>query len=299
MVMQDRSKASAAFNTISYLITFIVAAICLIPFLSIISGSFSDNGSVLRYGYHLIPQRFSTQAYESIFQNPSDLLNGYRVTVFNTLAGTVLGTFLIAMTGFVLSRKSFSCRNGVSFFIYFTSIFGGGVVPWYIVYVRVLHLKDSLAALCIPTLLSPFLIILMRTFMQTNIPEAIEESAKIDGAGYFTIFVKIAMPVCKAALATIALFLAINYWNDWYLSSLFITTPQKYELQFYLYNMVNGAQTLSQLSASSGISLSSENMPTETVKLAVSVLATGPVILFYPFAQKYFVKGITVGAVKG
>lgn len=294
-----KNHAYSLFNTLAYLTTGIVALLCLLPFLAVLSGSFTDNETIVTQGYHLWPGKFSLAAYTAIFSYPEDILNAYRVTLVNTVAGTLIGLFLIAMTGYVLAQKSFKYRNAIAFMIYFTSIFGGGLIPWYIVYTRLLHLKDSLLILCIPGLMSPFLIILMRTFMISNVPDALQESARVDGAGPFAIFIKIALPICKPALATIGLFLAIGYWNDWYLSSLFITSPDKYELQYFLYNMISGAKSLSELSAASGVSVSAASLPTESVKLAMAVLATGPVILFYPFAQKYFVQGITVGAVKG
>ena len=297
--MSDKSKSFTLFNVLAYILTSILTLLCLLPFLTIISGSFTDNETILTKGYRLIPLKFSSAAYSTIFTYPRDILSAYRVTAVNTVVGTAVGLFLISMTGYVLSQKIFKYRNVVSFLIYFTSIFGGGLIPWYIVYVKILNLKDSYAALCIPGLMSPFLIILMRTFIANNLPDALVESARIDGAGHFNIFLKIALPVCKPALATIGLFLAIGYWNDWYLSSIFISTPQKYELQYYLYNMINGSESLTQLAANASISANTSSMPTETVKLAMAVLATGPVILFYPFVQKYFVQGITVGAVKG
>ncbi len=297
--MSDNSKSFTLFNILAYILTAVLTLLCLLPFLTIISGSFTDNSVVLTKGYRLIPLKFSTAAYRTIFTYPRGIFDAYMVTGVNTIIGTTIGLFLISMTGYVLSQKVFKYRNVVSFLIYFTSIFGGGLIPWYIVYVKILNLKDSYAALCIPGLMSPFLIILMRTFISNNLPNALVESARIDGAGHFNIFLKIALPVCKPALATIGLFLAIGYWNDWYLSSIFISTPQKYELQYYLYNMINGAESLAQLATNSSISANTNSMPTETVKLAMAVLATGPVILFYPFVQKYFVQGITVGAVKG
>lgn len=299
--MSDKSGSFRIFNIIAYVVTLILTLLCLLPFVIIVSGSLTDNATILTKGYWLIPQKFSLAAYASIFRYPQSVLDAYRVTTVNTLVGTAIGLFLISMTGFVLAQKTFKYRNIASFLIYFTSIFGGGLIPWYIVYVKILNLKDNLWALCIPGLMSPFLIILMRTFIMCNMPDPLVESAKIDGAGYFSIFLRIALPVCKPALATIGLFLAIGYWNDWYLSSIFITSPQKYELQYYLYNMINGATSLAQLTGQTGVSVSAgtNSLPTESVKLAMAVLATGPVVLFYPFVQKYFVKGITVGAVKG
>jgi putative aldouronate transport system permease protein len=295
--MQKITKYNVVFNIIAYFFITISAIVCTLPFLFIISGSLSDETAIEKYGYRLWPTVFSTSAYESVFKFPKDILNAYSVTTFVTVVGTVLGLYLMAMAGYVLSRPYFKYRNKVSFFIYFTTLFGGGVIPWYIMYTKYLNMKDTYSSLIVPGLMSPFLIILMRTFIQSSLPNEIVESAKIDGAGEMRIFTAIAMPVMKPGLATVGLFLALGYWNDWYLSSLFITTPSKYELQFYLYEMINSAEMLNRLLAS-GVSVNIK-VPTQTVKMAMSVVVTGPILLLYPFVQKYFVKGIMVGAVKG
>lgn len=295
---RTRTKSVIAFNVGAYLIITFVTIFCLLPFILIISGSFTDNKSITLDGYHLIPKVFSLKAYQMIFAFPETIVRAYTVTTLNTLLGTATGLLLIAMDGYVLSRKEFRYRNKISFFIYFTTIFGGGLVPWYIMIAKVLSLRDSYIALWFPQLMSPFLIILMRTFISSSIPDEIFESAKIDGAGHFKCFTSIAMPIIKPGLATVGLFLALGYWNDWYMSSLFITTPEKQELQFYLYNILNTYETINRMLSGKGVTIST-NMPTESVKLAMAVIATGPVLLFYPFVQKYFVAGITVGAVKG
>lgn len=286
------------FNAFALAFTGILAILCLLPFIIIISNSLSSNQSILRDGYSLWPRDFSAEAYATLFRYPETILRSYGVTIFVTLIGTAVGLMLIAMTGYVLSRRDFKYRNKVSFFIYFTSIFGGGVVPWYMMYSNYLHLKDSYLALIIPSLMSPFLVILMRTFINSSVPDAVMESAKIDGAGDFLIFVKIVLPIIPSALATIGLFLALGYWNDWYLSSMFIESSEKYQLQFYLYNMINSAQAMSSIAARNP-NVSVRTLPTESMKMAMAVVATGPVFLFYPFVQMYFVQGITVGAVKG
>ncbi len=294
---KKRSKYVILFNIFAYTIVGIITLLCLLPFLIIISGSLTDNASIATSGYHLIPKVFSVEAYRTIFMFPRDILNAYKVTGLNTLIGTTLGLFFISMAGYVLSRKDFKYRNTISFLIYFTTIFGGGLVPWYIMVNNILKLHDSYIALCYPGLMTPFLIILMRTFIVHSFPDEMYEAAKIDGAGNFRIYRSIVLPVITPGLATVGLFLALNYWNDWFLSSMFITTPSKYELQFYLYNMLNNFQALTQMISGTGVVIT--NPPTESVKLAMAVIATGPIILVFPFVQKYFVEGITIGAVKG
>jgi len=285
------------FNVFAYTIITIITVLCVLPFLLIISGSFTDNTSIAIDGYHFIPKVFSLEAYKTIFLFPQTIIQAYKVTSVNTLVGTSLGLFFMSMSGYVLSRKDFKYRNRISFLIYFTTIFGGGLVPWYMMVTSVLKLKDSYLAICYPGLMAPFLIILMRTFITSALPDEVVESAKIDGSGHFRTYISIVLPIVKPGLATVGLFLALNYWNDWFLSSMFISTPEKYELQFYLYNMLSSYEALNRM-VSAGVTIVT-NPPSESIKLAMAIIATGPVLLFYPFIQRYFVAGITIGAVKG
>lgn len=292
-----KGPATVAFNIICYALLIFGSIVCVVPFIMILSGSFTDNTTILTKGYSLLPRDFTLAAYKTIFKAPQDILQAYKMTIFYTAIGTFLGLFMITLTAYVISRKEFKYRNTISFLIYFTSIFGGGMIPWYLMYSNVLGLKGSTIAIWFPALMSPFLVILMRTFIMGSVPDAITESAKIDGAGHITIFMKIVMPVLGPGIATIGLFLALGYWNDWYRSSMFSTDSSTWELQFYLYDMLNATQALKQMSQNS--SIATADLPTEAVKLAMAVVATGPVLAFYPFVQKYFVSGITVGAVKG
>ena len=292
-----KGTATIVFEIITYAMLALGAIVCVLPFIIIISGSFTDNATILKEGYSLFPRNFTWAAYQTIFKAPKDILQAYKMTIFYTVIGTTLGLFMITLTAYVISRKEFKYRNQVSFLIYFTSIFGGGMIPWYLMYANVLNMKGSTFAIWFPALMSPFLVILMRTFIVGSVPDAITESAKIDGAGHFTIFAKIVMPVLGPGLATVGLFLALGYWNDWYRSSMFSTSSDTWELQFYLYDLLNATTALKQMSQ--GTSIATAQLPTESVKLAMAVVATGPVLLFYPFVQKYFVSGITVGAVKG
>lgn len=292
-----KTKSTIVFEIITYTLLALGAIICVFPFIIILSGSFTDNHTILTQGYSILPRDFTVSAYKTIFKAPKDIIQAYKMTFFYTIVGTAIGLILITLTGYVISRREFKYRNQVSFLIYFTSIFGGGMIPWYLMYANVLNLKGSTFAIWFPALMSPFLVILMRTFIVGSVPEAITESAKIDGAGHFTIFAKIVMPVLGPGLATVGLFLALGYWNDWYRSSMFSTSSKTWELQFYLYDMLNATTALKQMSQGTGIATA--ELPTESVKLAMAVVATGPVLLLYPFVQKYFVSGITVGAVKG
>ncbi|WP_025705999.1 carbohydrate ABC transporter permease [Paenibacillus graminis] len=293
-IKQD--KETIAFNIIGYTLLTLVSLICLIPFWLIVAGSFTDELEIISKGFQLFPDTVSFEAYKSVFSTPEQIYRAYSVTIGVTIAGSLLGIFLTSMAGYVLSRKDFAMRNGISFFIYFTTLFSGGLIPWYILMTKNLGLKDSYWALILPPLLSAWNIILMRSFMK-SIPESIVESAKIDGAGDFKIYQRLILPLSTPGLATIGLFLALGYWNDWFNANMFITTDSKYPLQFLLYKILSSAAVLQ---TNNGAYLAANVVPpTETLKMAVAVVATGPIILLYPFVQRYFVKGLTVGAVKG
>ena len=286
------------FNVIAYIVLALLSLICLLPFLLVISGSFSDQQSIQLNGYQLIPQNFSLDAYKMLFRIPEEMLQAYGVTIFVTAAGTFLGLLFTSMAAFVLANKDFRYRYQVSFFFYFTSIFGGGLVPWYIFNTKYLHFHNNIISLIVPTLINVTYLLILKSYMM-NIPQELYESARLDGAGDWTIYWQIAMPLCKAGLATVGLFIALNYWNDWYNAMLFLDEGRKdlYPLQYFLNNILTKAQAINAAAARSGIPAS--DVPSEPMKLAMTVVATGPIVLLYPFLQKYFVKGVTIGAVKG
>lgn len=295
-----KSKDIKIFNLISYSIVALISLVCLIPFLLVLVGSFTDEKEIIMNGYSLFPSKLSLSAYKTALKEPIAILRAYGVTISLTVIGTSLGLFIVAMTGYVLQRKDFALRNKISFFFYFTTLFSGGLVPWYILMVKYLHLKDNYLALLLPPLLSVFNIIIMKSYI-SGIPQALTESAKIDGAGDFQIFIKIIIPLLKPALATVGLFIALGYWNDWYNSMLFINNEKLFSLQYYLYRIINNIEAYKNILAQTGGSSigSVIEMPTESLKMALAMIVTGPIVLLYPFVQKYFVSGITVGAVKG
>ena len=296
-----KSKDIKAFNILSYTLIALVALICLIPFLMVVVGSFTAEKEIIANGFSFFPKELSLEAYKTALKEPMAILRAYGVTASLTVIGTAIGLFIVAMTAYVLQRKDFKWRNKVSFFFYFTTLFSGGLVPWYILMVKYLGLKDSYLSLLLPPLLSVFNIIIMKSYM-SGIPQALTESAKIDGAGDFTIFMKVILPLVKPALATIGMFIALGYWNDWYNSMLFINNENLYSLQYYLYKIVNNIEAYKTIlaQAGGGTSLGSTiNMPSESLKMALTIIVTGPIILVYPFIQKYFVSGVTIGAVKG
>ncbi len=279
-----------------YVLITIIVLICFIPFWLIVIGSLSSEADVLQYGYALWPRNFSLDAYKMVFQIPERIVQGYKVSIFITGVGTFISLFVSTMAAYVLMRRDFRFRNKVAMFLYFPSIFSGGMLPTYLLVTKYLGLKDNIWALILPGMISAWNIFLLRNFM-TDIPESIMESAKLDGANDFQIFYKFYLPLTKAGLATIGLFTALGYWNNWSNAMLYINKPDMYPLQYLLYSMLSNAQGLKEMAAASGITM--PNLPSETYKMAMAVVTTGPIILLYPFVQKYFVKGITVGSVKG
>ncbi|PUB23536.1 multiple sugar transport system permease protein/putative aldouronate transport system permease protein [Promicromonospora sp. AC04] len=290
-------KDDLVLRGISYLGVTLFAAFCALPFVFIVSASLSSESAIMRDGFGLLPNEFTFAAYEYIFKAPQQIIGSYVVTITMTVAGTALGLFIIAMTGYALQRKDFPFRNGISFFIYFTTLFSAGLAPTFIWISRYLELRGSYLAVFLQLLMTPWLIILMKNFVR-SVPHEIVESGKVDGAGDFRIFLQLVLPMMKPALATIGLFLALGYWNEWYLSSLYLGSTVEFKpLQYHLYNLINTANALRNSVAGSNVSIT--DLPSNTLKMASAVVATGPIVLVYPFVQKYFVSGITVGAVKG
>jgi len=299
MVKSNKKKASSdviAFNIIGYIIITIIMLVCLIPFLLIVSGSFTSDDAISKFGFSLIPREFSLAAYKMLFSYPDQILRAYGVSILVTVSGTVTGLLLMSMAGYVLMRRDFEARNKIAFFLYFTTLFSGGLIPWYMLISKYLNMQDMYSALIIPELVGVFNILLFRNFMK-SIPDSLIESAKIDGAGDFLIYWKMMLPLSKPVIATVGLFVALSYWNNWFMASLFIKNANKYPLQYLLYKTLQSAQFLSASQASQYVVAT--NVPTESLKMATAVVATGPIILLYPFVQKFFVKGITIGAVKG
>ncbi len=282
---------------ISYLCIIFFTIVCILPFILILSASLSTESVISREGFGLFPKGFTFAAYSWVFRYPKMILGSYGVTITMTVCGTGLGLFLIAMTGYALQRPDFLFRNVLSFFIYFTTLFSAGMAPTYIWVSRYLHLKGSYLAVFLQLLMTPWLIILMKNFAK-SVPFEITESGKMDGAGDFTIFRVLIFPMLKPALATVGLFLALGYWNEWYQSSLYLGSSVAYKpLQYYLYNIINTANALKGSVAGANVSITA--LPSNTLKMATAVVATGPIVFLYPFVQKYFITGISIGAVKG
>jgi multiple sugar transport system permease protein/putative aldouronate transport system permease protein len=290
-------RGDIVLQSISYVVVTLVALFCLLPFILILSASLSTESTIMKSGFGLLPKDFTLTAYEYIFKAPRQVVGSYIVTIVMTVTGTAIGLFVIAMTGYALNRKDFPFRNHISFFIYFTTLFSAGLAPTFLWVARDLGLRGNYLAVFLQLLMTPWLIILMKNFMRT-VPYEIIESGKVDGAGDFRIFAQLCLPMMKPALATIGLFLALSYWNEWYLSSLYLGSTVEFKpLQYLLYNIINTANALRNSVAGSNVSIT--NLPSNTLKMASAIVAIGPILLLYPFIQKYFVSGITIGAVKG
>lgn len=281
---------------IFYILITIFALICLFPFALMVTSSFMNEKEILAEGFKLFPKEWSLSAYQLLFKSPKKIVNAYKITIITAVIGTGMGLFFMSMAGYVLCRQDFKFRNKASFFIYFTTLFSGGLIPSYMLMVKVLGLKDSMWAMILPMIMSPWSIFLMRNFMK-EIPQTLYEAATIDGADDFRIYWQIFIPLAKPALATVGLFLVLAYWNQWYNAMLYIQTPEKFPLQYFLQKIINQANV--QMLIEQGVSINTADLPSESIKMATAVIATGPIILAYPLVQKYFVRGLTVGAVKG
>ena len=285
-----------AVNILGYVLVGLFVLLCLMPFYLIVVASFTPNAQLIRDGYPLFPANFTLEAYNLCIKNPETIVRAYGVTVGVTAVGTLIALWIATMTGYVLSRKDFPWRNGFAFFFFFTTLFNGGLVPWYILCTQYLKFKNSFAGLILPLVFSVWNMIIAKSFM-AGIPAAITESAKIDGANDFKIYVRLILPLSKPLLATLGLFSALAFWNDWYNCMLFITKDTMFNLQYYLQRMLGSAEQMRIVAEKSGLPLTA--VPLESMKMAMTVIATGPIILLYPFVQRYFVKGLTIGAVKG
>ena len=272
---------------------------CIIPMILVISVSFSDDIELTKNGYKLIPAKISLAAYKYIFKHPEQLLNSYMVTIIVTVAGTVLSLLITAVLAYVISRRDYRYKNITTFYIFFTTLFNGGLVPWYILITKYLHLNDKIFALFVPYMVNVFFVLLMKGFL-SNLPASIFESAKIDGASEYRIFFRIVIPLSKPGLATIGLFYALLFWNDWMLPLLFINNNNLVSLQYMLYKIMSSIDFISMMTMSrANVSVDFSKIPDYSARMAMCILAAGPMLFTFPFFQKYFVKGLTIGSLKG
>lgn len=286
-------KKPQIFLTVCLILLCIIIAI---PFLLVVGISLSNENDVVDYGYRFIPMNLDFSAYEYVFKNPLTVINAYKLTIFYSITAMVLGVLLMSMLAFALSKRDLKGRNIASFYVYFTMLFSGGMVPGYILISQYLHLSDNILVYIVVGLMSPWYVFMMRTFFQ-GLPYELTEAAVIDGASEYRIFFGIILPLSKPVLATVALNMFLMKWNDWQTSLLYITDETKFSLQYLLQRIMTNLQIMQQDPSLAGYM--QDDIPTETVRMAMAVVVAGPALFVFPFFQKYFVKGLTVGSVKG
>ncbi len=296
--LEEINMVSKPVNVLLNIFFILICLTCVYPFLLIVSTSFNSEIAIGTYGYTVIPREVTLDAYRFILSNMTTILRAYGITIFVTVAGTALTVVVCGLYGYAISRKEFKFRKCFTFYAFFTMLFSGGTVPWYLICTRVLHLGNTIWALILPLVCSAWNIIILKTFFQTSVPDAVIESARIDGASEIKTFFKIVCPIALPGLATIALFAMLGYWNDYWTPLMLTTNPKMQNLQLYLYNILKSASMLESSSAQFG-GLALRTLPEESARMAICVISVAPIVFAYPFFQRYFIQGLTVGAVKG
>lgn len=299
--VQSFNRISVRANILLNIMFLILALICVIPAVLVVSISFSAEQSITDYGYRLIPKIISLDGYGYLLKQGALIIRALGVSLFVTIVGTALGTLLTTLMGYVLSRPDYKLNGFLTMLVFIPMVFNGGLVSTYFIVSQFLHLKNTLWALILPLSVSSFNVVICRTFFKTTIPEELIESAKMDGATQFKIFFQIVLPISLPVIATIGLFLCFAYWNDWYQSMLYIDNQRLYSLQALLNAIMTNINMLAQNAATMGASMADmvANMPKEAARMAIVVIIVLPIACAYPFFQKYFISGLTVGAVKG
>ncbi|GHU65272.1 sugar ABC transporter permease [Spirochaetia bacterium] len=291
---QNSMKRLGFMGFFNYVIIAIVAAICAIPMVLVLSISLTSDRAIKRFGYQLIPKEFSIEAYKLIFQGNSSVIQSYFISISVTLLGTLLATAITAMAAYTLVNKNVRYRNSLAFFFFIPMIFSAGLVPWYMM-CRNLGLMNNFFSLLVPSLLfSPFNMFLCRNFMR-GIPDSLMESAKLDGAQDYIIAFRIYFPLSAPVIATVALFYGVAYWNDWFNAIMLVNNNDLFPLQYMLLKIQSEIESLKRIQP--GVPV--RNLPGESLKMATAILTIGPIIFLYPYLQKYFVKGLVIGGVKG
>ena len=294
--MKKRSKALS--NLPIAIILLIFAMLCVLPFWLVLSGSLTSEAEIMSSGFGLFPKKIDFTAYKILMTNMSRILNGYKISLIVTVVGTTLTVVVVSLAAWPISQNRVKYHNALNFFVLFTMLFSGGMVPWFIVCRNMLHLTDTIWALILPYVANAWYIFLVRNYYR-GIPDELVEAAKIDGAGEYRIFGQIIFPLSKPVLATIALFACLAYWNDWWLGIMLVDKVEMQPLQLLLRTITSNIQFLSTAGNVNAVAVASSSIPSEAIKMATCIITIGPIILVYPFVQKYFAKGVMVGAVKG
>jgi len=288
------------FSCFSTIILAVLAAITLLPIILIVIASFTKEQGLIEYGYSYLPKELSLDAYYYLVKQKTMILRSYGVSIFATLIGTLLSVILTTMLAYPMSRKDFRYRNILAFFVFFTMLFHGGIVSSYIMWTNLFHIKNTIWALIFPNyLVTAFHVFLVRNYYANNIPDSLIESAKLDGASEYTIFLRIMIPLAVPSVATISLFTGLCYWNDWTNGLYYVTETKYYGIQNLLIRIMNNIQFLKSGTTSTLLGTAAVDLPGTAVRMAMAVVGILPIVLIYPFVQKYFIKGVIIGAIKG
>ena len=291
-------KSERRMARLAHVVLIVFSLMAVLPFILLISASLTEENAALKYGFGFIPKVFSLVAYKYISYQSKMIIRAYGITIFTTVIGTSVGLTMTSMLGYGLSKDIPGGRI-LNFFVVFTMLFNGGLVPTYLVYTKYLHLGNTIWALIIPSLLmNAFHVMLVRNYFSTSIPESLIESAKLDGASEMMIFRAIVLPLSKPIMATIGLMLALSYWNNWTNGLYYLDDTSLYSIQNVLNAINNNIIAINSVS-NMGLAINKSEVPALTARMAIAVIGIVPMLCIYPFFQKYFVKGITIGAVKG
>jgi putative aldouronate transport system permease protein len=290
---------SPASNILLNLMMIVGAILTLFPIFIIVISSMTSEAALARNGYRLWPEEFSTMAYSFLFSQGSIVITAYKNTIIATLAGTVIAVTMVALYAYAISRDDFKFKTFFTFYAFFTMLFGGGLVAYYMVTRQILNLTNTLWALFLPSAFSPFWVIVMRTFYKANVPNELIEAARMDGANEWRTFFQIVIPLSVPGLATVALFSAIGIWNNFFNALLLVDEAKYYSLQFTIYTTLNNIRFLLENADKMQGLVNISELPSQTFRMAMAVVTVGPIIFAYPFFQRYFVRGLTIGAIKG
>ncbi|HJA68041.1 sugar ABC transporter permease [Lachnoclostridium sp. An169] len=291
---------SKSFNRVATIILTILVVIAMLPILLIVIASFTEENALVRNGYTFLPEALSLDAYYYMVKQGFVIVRAYGVSFFVTLFGTCVSVILTTMLAYPMSRRSYKYRNILAFFVFFTMLFSGGIVPSYIMWSQIFHIRDTIWALIIPNyLVTAFNVILVKNYFQNSVPESLVEAARIDGAGELKIYIRVMLPLAIPTVATISLFTGITYWNDWTNALYYVDNEKLYSIQQLLMKIMNNIQALQSSSNASLLGTGTVDLPSTSVRMAMAVIGILPIVVIYPFLQKYLVKGVIVGAVKG
>ena len=295
MVRNDRVQ-----QIVMHVFMILLVVLCVAPFLLMVMSSLTEETTLTRNGYSFFPQVFSLETYRYIIRSQGTILHGYLMTIVVTVIGTTANLLLTILFAYPLSRKDLPYRGVLSFILFFTMLFNGGLVPTYMMYAQTFHIKNTIWALIVPGLMmNAFYVIMMRSFFQSSIPVALIEAAKLDGATEFRILRSVIVPLSKPMVVTLVLMVGLNYWNDWANGLYYVTDQKLFTIQMILNNMIKNIEFLSRNASSLGVAASTMKIPQVGIRMGIAVVAVLPVLIIYPFLQKYFVKGIVIGGVKG